>query len=84
MIPVRTILVFVENNGGYCCAKWVESRTFKHHVQINCNSHTTTVCANPISPGSMLASSKTANYNWHCMRAKSELQKALHAPTRNR
>jgi len=28
--------------------------------------------------------SKTANYNWQFMRTKSELQKVLHAPTRNR
>ncbi len=31
----------------------------------------------------MLAFSKMANYNWQSMRTKSELQKALHVPTRN-
>jgi len=42
------------------------------------------MCAHPISPGNMLASSKTAHYDWQLMRSKSELQKALHASTRNR
>jgi len=42
------------------------------------------MCAHPISPGNMLAPSKTAHYDWQLMRSKSELQKALHASTRNR
>ncbi len=42
------------------------------------------MCAHPISPGNMLASSKTAHDDWQLMRSKSELQKALHASTRNR
>jgi len=64
--------------------KCVESRTFKIHVYAMCVSHTTTMCAHPTSPGNMLPLSKTAKYNWQFMRTKSELQKALHASTRNR
>jgi len=42
----------------------MESRTLKKHVHFICNSHTTTMCAHPIGPGNMLASSKTAKNNW--------------------
>ena len=59
--------------------KWVESRTLEDHVQFIYNSHITTICAHPISPGNMLGPSKTAKCNWQFMGTKSELQKALHA-----
>ncbi len=64
--------------------KCVESWTFKNHVQFICNSHATTMCAHPTSPGNKLAPSKTAKHNWQLVRTKSKLQKLLHAPTRNR
>jgi len=53
--------------------KCMESRTLKNHVHFICNSHTTTMCAQPIGPGNMLASSKTAKNNWQLMRTKSKL-----------
>jgi hypothetical protein len=57
---------------------------FKRHVQFICNSHTTTLCAHPTSPGIVLAPSKTAKYNCLLMRTKCKLQKLLQAPARNR
>ncbi len=61
------------NKAAYCCLS-VESRTFKSHVQFICNSHTTTVCARPTSPGIVLAPSKMAKYSCQLMRTKSKLQ----------
>ncbi len=67
------VSVSVENKGEYCCLKCVESWTFKNHVHFTCNSHTTTMCADPTSPGNMLAPSKTARNKWQLMRTKSKL-----------
>ncbi len=62
----------------------LESWTLKHHVQFICNSHTTTMRADPIGSGNMLSPSKTPKNNWQLMRAQPKLEKPLHAPTRNR
>lgn len=48
------------NKGAYCCLT-VESQTLKSHVQL-CDSHTTTMCAQPASPGILLATSTTAKF----------------------
>ena len=62
----------------------LESWTLKNHVQFICNSHTTTMCADPIGSGNMLTPSKTSGNNWQLVRAQPKLQQPLHAPTRNR
>ena len=41
----------------------LESWTLKNHVQFICNSHTTTMCADPIGSGNMLTPSKTPENN---------------------
>ena len=53
----------------------LESWTLKHHVQLICNSHTTTMCADPIGSGNMLNPSKTSENNWQLMRAQPKLVK---------
>ena len=62
----------------------LDSWTLKNHVQFICNSHTTTIRADPIGSGNMLTPSKTSKNNWHLMRAQPERYEPLHAPTRNR
>ncbi len=64
----------------------LDSWTLKHHVQFLCNSHTTTMCADPIGSVNMLSLSKPPENNWQLMRVQPKLEKppALHAPTRNR
>ena len=51
----------------------LESWTLKNHVQFICNSHTTTMCADPIGSGNMLTPSKTPENNWQLMRAQPKL-----------
>ena len=46
----------------------LESWTLKNHVQFICNSHTTTMCADPIGSGNMLTPSKTPENNWQLMK----------------
>jgi len=51
----------------------LESWTLKNHVQFICNSHTTTMCADPIGSGNMLTPSKTPENDWQLMRAQPKL-----------
>ncbi len=51
----------------------LESWTLKNHVQVICNSHTTTMCADPIGSGNMLTPSKTPENDWQLMRAQPKL-----------
>ena len=51
----------------------LESWTLKNHVQFICNSHTTTMCADPIDSGNMLTPSKTPQNDWQLMRAQPKL-----------
>ena len=51
----------------------LESWTLKDSVQFICNSHTTTMCAEPTGSRNMLAPSKISENNWQLMRAKSKL-----------
>ncbi len=52
----------------------LESWTLKNHVQFICNSHTTTMRADPTGSGNTLAQSNTAENNWQLMRARKTLQ----------
>ncbi len=51
----------------------LESWTLKNHVQFICNSHTTSMCADPIGSGNMLTPSKTPENDWQLMRAQPKL-----------
>ena len=51
----------------------LESWTLKNYVQFICNSHTTTMCADPIGSGNMLTPSKTPENDWQLMRAQPKL-----------
>ncbi len=51
----------------------LESWTLKNHVQFICNSHNTTMCADPIGSGNMLTPSKTPENDWQLMRAQPKL-----------
>ena len=57
----------IKNKYTYVCIllpNCAESWTFKNYVYFICNSHSTTMCADSISPGHMLAPSRMANNNW--------------------
>ena len=51
----------------------LESWTLKNHVQFICNSHTNTMCADPIGSGNMLTPSKAPDNKWQLMRAQPKL-----------
>ena len=79
---LQMILLYEKGSHGACVRgtqrsislpNCLESWTLKNHVQFICNSHTTTMCADPIGSGNMLTPSKTSENNWQLMRAQPKL-----------
>ena len=58
--------------------------TLKSHVLFIANSPAVASQTNPVRPVHMANTSQTAGGNWQGMPAQPKLQKALHAPPRNR